>query len=285
MKLSCLPVSFYREIMGGEMSIVDWGRIALDAGLDAIDLSIILIQDRSPDYLEETRKQLAGLGIGVTMLTTYPDFTHPDAAQRAREVAKSKEEIKVAARLGAELVRVTAGQAHPDTGREDGIAWAAQGLSQVSEFASDKGLTLAYENHWKAPVWQYADFSFPTDIFLEIVERTSGTPLGVNWDTANTLAYGDDPIPVLEEVLDRVVSVHAAETAERGALKPVMVGTGLVPFREMCSVLRGAGFDGWVCIEEASHQGEAGIKVAAQFVRKAWEEASPVPVLPPISDG
>ena len=43
MKLSCLPVSFYREMMDGEMSIVDWGRIALDARLDAIDLSIILI--------------------------------------------------------------------------------------------------------------------------------------------------------------------------------------------------------------------------------------------------
>ena len=160
MKLSCLPVSFYREIMDGEMSIVDWGRIALDAGLDAIDLSIILIKKRSPVYLEETRKELAGLGIGVTMVTTYPDFTHPDAAQRAREVAKSKEEIKVAARPGAELVRVTAGQAHPDTRREDGIAWAAQGLTQVSEFAGDNGLTLVYENHYKAPVWSTPTLAF-----------------------------------------------------------------------------------------------------------------------------
>jgi hypothetical protein len=48
MKLSCLPVSFYREIMDGEISIVDWGRIALDAGLDAIELSIILIAAISP---------------------------------------------------------------------------------------------------------------------------------------------------------------------------------------------------------------------------------------------
>jgi sugar phosphate isomerase/epimerase len=271
--------------MDGEMSIADWGQIALDAGLDAIDLSIILIKEQSPDYLEETRKQLADLGIGVTMLTTYPDFAHPDAAQRAREVAKSKEEISVAARLGAELVRVTAGQAHPDTGREDGIAWAAQGLSQVSEFAMDRGLTLVYENHWKAPVWQYADFSYPTDIFLEIVDRTSGTPLGVNWDTANTLAYGDDPIPVLAQVLDRVVSVHAAETAERGTLEPVLVGTGLVPFDEMFGMLKAAGFDGWICIEEASNHGKAGIKTASQFVRKAWAETLPTPVLTPIADG
>jgi len=168
-------------------------------------------------------------------------------------------------------VRVTVGQEHPDTGREDGIAWAVKGLTDVLGFASDNGLTLVYENHFKAPIWQYTDFSFPTEIFLEIVDRTSGTGLGVNWDTANTLAYGDDPIPVLEQVLDRVVSVHAADTAERGNLKPVVIGTGLVPFCEMFSIIKGTGFDGWLCIEEASQQGVAGVEAAVQFTRTTWE--------------
>ena len=273
MKLSCLPVSLFKEITDGAMSIVDWGRIARDVGLDAIDLSIILIKNRSPQSLEETRKQLEECGMGVTMVTTYPDFTHPDPAQRSREIAKSCDEMAIAAQLGAKFVRVTAGQAHPDTGREDGIAWAVKGLTAVAEFAGAHGLTAVFENHYKAPVWQYTDFSYPTEIFLEIVKRTSGTALGVNWDTANTLAYGDDPVPVLSQVLDRVSSVHAAETAERGTLSPVLVGSGLVPFKEMFGMLKGAGFDGWVCIEEASQQGKAGIAAATRFIRKTWEEA------------
>jgi sugar phosphate isomerase/epimerase len=273
MKLSCLPVSFYMEIMDGEMSIVDWARIARDLGLDAIDLSIILIKNQSPEYLEETRKQLKDLGIGVTMVTTYPDFTHPDPGQRACEIAKSRQEIAVAGQLGAKFVRVTAGQAHPDTGKEDGITWSVKGLTDVLECASANDLTLVFENHYKAPVWQYTDFSFPTGIFLEIVSLTSHTALGVNWDTANTLAYGDDPLPVLEKVLDRVVSVHAAETAERGSLRPVVVGTGIVRFREMFHVLKRAGFDDWICIEEASHQSKAGIEAAVRFVRQTWDEA------------
>jgi sugar phosphate isomerase/epimerase len=273
MKLSCLPVSFYPQMIKGEMSIIDWAQIALDVGLDAIDLSILLINERRRDYLEETRKELEKQGIGVTMVTTYPDFTHPDPAQRAREVAKSREEITIAAQLGAKFVRVTDGQAHPDTGREDGITWAVRGLTEILEFATTKGLTLVFENHFKAPMWQYADFSLPTDIFLEMVRLTSGTALGVNWDTANTLAYGDDPVPVLERVLDRVVTVHAAETAERGRLKPVLAGTGLVPFEEMFRILKCAGFDGWICIEEASCQGKAGIEAATEFIRQTWERA------------
>jgi sugar phosphate isomerase/epimerase len=271
MQLSCLPVSFYTPMISGEMSIVDWARVALNAGLDAIDLSIILIKDRSPAHLEKTRKELEQLGIGVTMVTTYSDFTHPDPVRRAQEIEKSGQEIAVAAQLGAKFVRVTAGQAHPATRREDGLAWAVQGLTAVLEVARHHNLTLVFENHYKAPVWQHADFSFPTDIFLEIVRRTSGTTLGVNWDTANTLAYGDDPIPVLDEVLDRVASVHAAETAERGSLKPVLVGTGLVPFPAMFRRLREAGFDGWICIEEASQRGAAGVAAAVQFVRSLWE--------------
>jgi sugar phosphate isomerase/epimerase len=53
----------------------------------------------------------------------------------------------------------------------------------------------------------------------------------VNWDTANTLAYGDNPIPVLKKIINRVLSVHAADTSTRGELKPVLLGRDLVPFR------------------------------------------------------
>jgi sugar phosphate isomerase/epimerase len=135
------------------------------------------------------------------------------------------------------------------------------------------GVNLVFENHAKPGAWQYIDFCHPTDVFLEIVERTAGTTLGVNWDTANTLAYGDEPLPVLGKVLDRVVSVHAADTAARGELKPVLMGTGLVPFPEMFRILKQAGFGGWICMEEASFQGKAGVEAAARFIRKTWEEA------------
>jgi len=171
-------------------------------------------------------------------------------------------------------VRVTAGQAHPTVGRDEGIKWAVEGLTQAVNFAEAYPVKLAYENHTKAGVWQYLDFSHPTDIFLSIVEQTEEISLGVNWDTANVIAYGDDPIPVLRRIVDRIVSVHAADTSTCGQLKYVVLGAGIVPFRQMFQIIHNSGFDDWICIEEASFKGQVAVQAAANFVRKTWREVA-----------
>ena len=48
MKLSCLPVSFFADILGGRMSVSEWARMGRELGLDAIDLSILFVPDRTP---------------------------------------------------------------------------------------------------------------------------------------------------------------------------------------------------------------------------------------------
>jgi sugar phosphate isomerase/epimerase len=256
------------------MSIKDWALEGARTGLDGIDLSVLFLKNRDLEYLRKIRQEIEDAGIRVAMLTTYPDFTHPDGAERERQLTRLQEDIVTASRLGADLLRVTAGQAHPSVSRREGIEWAVNGLVKAIEFSRGYPVELAYENHAKPGAWQYTDFSHPTDVFLEIVERTADVSLGVNWDTANTIAYGDDPIPVLKRVLSRVISVHAADTSTRGELKHVLLGTGLVPFKGMFQILRDAGFDDWICMEEASFKGPAGVKAAADFVRRVWRETA-----------
>ena len=118
MKLSCLPVSFFADIIEGRMRVAEWARMGAAVGLDGIDLSILFAPDRSAGALAALRGEIEAAGVRVVMVTTYPDFTHPDPAQRERELALEQEAVAAAAALGADLVRVTAGQAHPETGRE-----------------------------------------------------------------------------------------------------------------------------------------------------------------------
>jgi len=273
MKLSCIPVSLFKEIIGGSMSIQEWAQVGKEAGLDAIDVSILFIPDRSRAAVAGLRKAIETTGMRVAMVASYPDFTHPDAAQRAREVDLAQEVVEVAAGLGAEMVRVTAGQAHPETGREDGIRWATEGLRQLSDRTRKSGVRLVYENHSKPGAWTYTDFSQPPDIFLAIVEATADVGLGLNFDTANATAFSRDPLGLLEQCIDRVVSIHAADTAVRGELKPVLLGTGLAPLEAIFRRLVQAGWDNWICIEEASFQGRDGVAKAAHVVRQLWDRS------------
>jgi sugar phosphate isomerase/epimerase len=272
MKTSCLPVSFFKAIQSGEITLRDWARMAVNCGLDAIDLSIILVINHTPVLLNRIRRDLEEEGIGVTMLTTYPDVTHPCLLQRERELEYLGHDIAVASQIGAKYLRILAGQAHPETGLEDGKNWAVEYFKQASVTADKYGIVLLYENHSKPGAWDYADFSLPTCIFLEIYERTRNTSIKINFDTGNTLVFGDDPIPVLEQVIDDVETIHVADNSERGKLSPVVIGSGIVPFDEIFTFLKAHSFDGWFCIEEASNTGEYGVKAAVDFVWNKWEE-------------
>ena len=157
--------------------------------------------------------------------------------------------------------------------KQEGIEWAIEGIGKSLDVAKRNDITLVYENHSKPGVWQYADFSHPTDIFLEIVRRTEGIDLGINFDTASPLVFGDDPVPILRQVLHRVRTIHAAENETIGSMKPTVLGQGLVPFESIFGILKESGFNGWVSIEEASGTGEKGIKDAVDFVRAAWRRA------------
>lgn len=270
MKFSCLPVSLYPDLTAGRRTLPDWFQFAAALGLDGADISVVHLQSHEPTYLQTLRRQAEAAGVQIAMLVTYADFTHPDAAERQRQVEEIRAFCDVAAQLGAAFMRVTAGQAHPGVERAEGIAWAVDGLTACLDKATQTGVTLCYENHTKGYAWTYNDFSQPADRFLEIVKRTAGTSLRLLYDTANTLGSGDDPIAVLEQVQDRIAVVHVNDIREAGRFEPVLLGTGVAPIKAIFSKLRQAGFDGWISIEEASRTGEEGFRQAIPYAKQQW---------------
>ncbi len=270
MKLSCLPVSFFSEIIDGRISVGDWANMGSEIGLDGIDLSILFVPDQSEIGLTTVREQIESTGMSVTMITSYPDFTHPVAIQRLKELELEIQVVEVARKLGAKMVRVTAGQAHPQTGRIEGIDWAVEGLSRLTEGVKDLGVQLVYENHAKPGAWQYTDFSQSPQIFLDIVRQTADCGLGINFDMGNAATFAEDPVGLLESVISRVVSIHASDSSTHGALNHTLLGTGITPYLELFACIKRNGWDGWICMEEASNLGREGVEQAAAFIRKTW---------------
>ena len=270
MRISCLPVSFFDDILKGAMTIKEWASLGREAGLDAIDLNIILFKDQPLDRVKALRGEIEEEGMTVEMVTTYSDFCHPDPLQCQREMEYAERDISLTALMGGKYLRILAGQAHPGVSYRERKQDIIESLKKAASMAETRGVQLLFENHSKPGAWKYPDISHPTEIFLDIAEAIKDTGIGINFDTANTLAYGDDPIPVLMEVLDRVETVHAADTRVTGALEPVLLGEGLVPFPRIFSILKKNGFDGLISIEEASKTGKDAVKKARDFVYKTW---------------
>lgn len=272
MKLSCLPVSLYNDIFTGKSSVTDWIQYGAELGLDAVDFSIKFFPKRDTETIKQTRTALETYNITPCMIACYSDFTHPDSAQRAQELTDLKADIALAKALGVKFLRVTAGQNHPGTERAVGVQWVTDGFRHALDEAEKHGITLAYENHTKGAPWDYWDFSQPTEIFLEILDALSDTPLGVCFDTANPLVLREDVLTLLEQVVHRIVVVHIFDLREVGVFEPVRVGTGASPIPQVFSRMRQAGYDGWLSIEEASRSGQKGFIQSIAFVRETWQQ-------------
>jgi sugar phosphate isomerase/epimerase len=271
MKLSCLPVSFFPQISDGRMSFREWGILGKELRLDAIDLGFTLLKAHTVTYLEQVVRELEEAGIGVAMITDYPDFTNPSRVQREREIEYLRSDIAVASQIGARYLRVTAGQAHPGTAIKEQIGNAVECLKRVSSVAERFKVTLVLENHSKPGAWKWYDITYDPAVFVDVVDAVRETGIRVNFDTANTVAWGGDPVGVLRAVKGLVETVHASDTRAPGVFEPVVIGTGAVPFLEIFKELRLSGFDNWICIEEWSNTGKSGLESAVRFVRGAWE--------------
>jgi sugar phosphate isomerase/epimerase len=277
MQLSVLPVSFFADIISGEMSLAQWAQMGRELGLEGIDVSILFFPEASRTVLHQARHQVEDAGMRINMISTYPDFTHPDPLERERELERAQETVAVASGLGCNYVRLVAGQAHPETTREEGIAWAIAGMSALVEKTRGADVALVYENHGKPGAWTYTDFSQPPDIFMEIARAVTPLGVGINFDTANATAFAPDPVALLDAVIDDVVTIHAADTVMRGELQHCILGEGLVPFLPLFARLYESGWDGWMSIEENARCGRDGVERSVRYVRQVWAEVTKEP--------
>lgn len=272
--MSCLPVSLFPLMLNGQMTIADYARLCRDLGLDGFDLGIILLKNHTPKYLQQLREDIRDVNIPLVMITTYPDFTHPDSMQRQREYDFLVHDIALASAVNAKFLRVTAGQVHPGINEEEAVAQAVENLINASHVADRYGIELLFENHSTAGGWHHMDIANSPRIFLEIVKRLHHTSIAINFDIANVLVSGEEnTIDVLDQVMGKVKTIHVGDVSAKGKMDPVQLGTGIVPMSDIFKYLKGKNYDGWLCLEIWKNSGVDALRQAVRSVKDLWEKA------------
>ena len=269
-KLSVLPVSFFPQLLSGEMTIEQWARMGRKYGLKYIDLPNWAFRSHMPSYLRQQKAILDAVGISVGSVGTHSDLTNPDSVQRKRELDYLRHDIALASEMGAEYVRVTDGQAHPGLTTEQGLDYASEGLAKAKQTADEYGITLGVENHGFPSAWIYDDFSHDLVVFRQLMKRLRAIGIGINFDTANATGCGADAAAFLDEIYDSVVSVHIADTVSSKTTLHTTLGAGICPIEGALRILHERKFSGLISIEEDSKNGEAGVFQAIEHVRGIW---------------
>lgn len=272
MQLSCLPVSLFSDIRSGKFSVRDWSLAAAKMPLDAFDISIMFVKDRTPVGLRALRNELAAGGLPLCMIATYPDFTVPDDRQLEWEIQRALADISISAELGASYVRITAGQFYSDASVDRQLDQVVEAFSTCAASASRWGIRLIWENHSKPGAWDQSDFNFNAVRLERMYARLKGGAIGLNYDTANATALGFGP-ELFERYADSIRTIHLNDLRSVEPLSFCGVGDGLAPLAQTLSSARKTGFDGFVSLEEASMQGLDGVRKYVAVARALIDAA------------
>jgi sugar phosphate isomerase/epimerase len=269
MRMSVVPLIFFDDIaVRRTRTLGEVAGIVAGLGAEGIEAYYRYFDDLSPAHLDAQREAVTGAGIEFSSFCSAPDFSHPDAGVRAEQVEWFRGHIEAAAYLGCPVIRLTAGQGHPGVATSDAIEWVVECFRQVVDYAAERGVTCAYEDHYKDYYWTHPDVSFDPDVFLAIVERMRGSSMRVNFDSSNPVMAERDPVPILEAVKDLVVNVHLSDRVTAGRYEHADVGYGIVDFGSIFRILREVGYDGWVAVEYNGLNGVEGLRHSLAFASR-----------------
>lgn len=285
MKIAAFPKCFMDQlVVDRTMTVFDWINMASQLPVEGLEMYEGFLASLDESYLDKVRSALEERNFSMPMLCYSPDFTKPDAGERHEEVTRAKRMIEATTHLGGRFCRVLSGQRRPEVSRQQGVRWVVECIRALLDYAAEKNVVLAMENHYKDNYWSHPEFAQRSDVFLEIVNRIDSPWFGVQYDPSNAILAGEDPIEVLEQVKKRVVTMHASDrylkpghTVDElhrvedslgyaAILAHGVVGKGLNNYPRIFQILREVGYEGWISIEDGLN-GLDEIKQSALFLR------------------
>ena len=247
---------------------------------NALDLAGVelLQQDLESEdlaYLKSLSRHAFQNGITLYNMGTGQDFVWDDPTKRQQNVEHTKRCIDVAHELGVSSIRVNAGLWRRDDSfaglvdtkgwstpwegatKDDGFAWAIEGLGACTDHAAERGVMLLLENHWGLTTY--------ADDMLRVLEGVNSPWLRAIMDMGN-FYYDGDMYGAMEKIATWVDVAHAKTYPGGGA-----VFTIDIDYTRVFKLLRAAGFRGYVTLEmEGKESATTAVPKSVELLTEAW---------------
>jgi len=202
-------------------------------------------------------------GAPIVGLTPYQtDLASFDEATRMAQTEGLLAAIRLAADLGAGVVRAYGGKEVPAADRPRAVERLVRSLREAGKVAADVGVKVAVENH-------YGTLTVTAAQTVEVVRAVGMPSLGILYDQANIETMLGEPWQeALELQKDYIVHVHVKDFEFKGgrrasdpagmvshmdpakrAIRSRVIGEGIMPWAVILAAVAHAGYTGPISIE------------------------------------
>lgn len=263
MKTCISTYSYWRYINEKKMTYFDAVDETKKAGADAVELCVFDWAVPEGVTFGELIKQLAAhareIGLEVPMLTCSANMY---CKEPEKELARLKALVDVAAENNIPMMRhdITYAYMEDDTLKtpQKVIKYVAPYVRELSLYAKEKGVKTCSENHGRI----INGGSLMEMLFNEV----DCDNYGLLCDMGNFTSIDDDPVTAVGMLAQYVCFVHGKDAFFRDGMmfdpgegfsrtragifkRATIFGHGQVPTYQLLTVMKKAGFDGYVSIE------------------------------------
>ncbi|WP_249066811.1 sugar phosphate isomerase/epimerase family protein [Halalkalibaculum roseum] len=241
--ISLAQWSLHKELFAGKLTHLDFPATAKnDFGIDAVEYVNRFFADKVQDksYLNEMNNRCRDLDVNQVLIMVDGEggLAVLDDKKRNEAVKNHFKWVEAAEHLGCHSIRVNA---YGEGTREETMDAAVDGLSWLSEFASDYGVGIIVENH--------GGYSSDGKWLAGVMEQVSMENCGTlpDFGTSNfTISEGNvyDRYKGVKEMMPYAKGVSAKSYAfnEDGYEKSI-------DYTRMLNIVKNAGFTGYIGVE------------------------------------
>jgi sugar phosphate isomerase/epimerase len=238
LKTSLNAFSFNAPLLDGTMTISDMLDFCAAAGFEGVDITGYYFkgypQPPSDEYLFQIKRNAFKLGLEISGTGVRNDFTIADKSKREQEVALVKNWIEVAAKIGAPVIRIFAGnQKNDGITKEQVTEWMLKDIQTCVDYGKQHGVIIGLQNH--------NDFIQTADQVIKIIEAINSEWLGLILDTGSYRVL--DPYEEITRSIKHTVNWQIKENVFiNGAEKETDMD-------KLMKIIKTSGYKGYLPIE------------------------------------
>lgn len=182
LKLSLNAFSFNEPLLGGKMSLDQLLEFCYAEEIGALDITAYYFYGYpavpADDLIYQFKRKAFQLGIEISGTGVRNDFTDADSTKRKEHVQLVKNWIVAAAKIGAPVIRIFAGNKNPaGKEREEIQSRILASIQECVEFGKKYGVIVALQNH--------NDFIQTADQALDFIRQIDSRWFGLVLDTGS----------------------------------------------------------------------------------------------------